>query len=422
MLSRENNERLCLVEGDAPAGRMFRSIWLPALPSVQLPGPSCPPVRIRLLGEDLLAFRDGRGDTGVIDAFCAHRRAPLFFGKTEEYGLRCAYHGWVFDRHGQCVEIPSDATGRICSGVQLRAYRTREKAGIVWIYMGRDEPPALPAFPWIDMPPSRVRVTVWLQESNWFQGAEGEIDSSHVSILHMDTKHNPTDGTHQKWTFLDPSPKLFLEPTKIGFMSVARRRAEDRFYWRVTQWMAPMFSLIPSASVPIGGRAWVPIDNHNTYTWDFTYEPHGDISADYLNYFGKGLLFPPEGELRRHRLHNGSMVDTWVPRRRQDNDYLIDRDAQREYSATGILGVNDQDRAVQEGMGALVDRSREHLVASDVAVATARRRLLDILRSDETLQDFRTAIADGSAFRRGPVDRVSDRQELRDFLADENLV
>jgi tellurite resistance protein len=116
------------------------------------------------------------------------------------------------------------------------------------------------------------------------------------------------------------------------------------------------------------------------------------------------------------------MVDTWVPRRRQDNDYLIDRDAQREYSATGILGVNDQDRAVQEGMGALVDRSREHLVASDVAVATARRRLLDILRSDETLQDFRTAIADGSAFRRGPVDRVSDRQELRDFLADENLV
>ena len=204
-------------------------------------------------------------------------------------------------------------------------------------------------------------------------------------------------------------------------MSVARRLAEDRYYWRVTQWMAPMFSLIPSATIPIGGRAWVPIDDHNTYTWDFTYDPNGAISADYIAFAGRGLFFPPEAERRVHKLHNGALVDTWVPRRRWDNDYLIDREAQRDHSMTGILGVNDQDRAVQEGMGALVDRSRERLVASDVAVATARRRLLDILRSDENLQDFRNAVADGRAFRRGPIDRVSDQPELPAFLAAEGL-
>jgi phthalate 4,5-dioxygenase oxygenase subunit len=423
MLTREHNERLCLVEGDAPAGKLFRSIWLPALPSVQLGAAGDPPVRLRLLGEDLIAFRTGSGEAGIVDAFCAHRRAPLFFGKTEEGGLRCAYHGWVFDRDGQCLEIPSDATGRICANVQIRAYRVREKAGIVWVYMGADTPPALPAFPWIDMPPSRLRVSVWLQESNWFQGAEGEIDSSHVSMLHADTKSNATGGAHQKWTFLDPSPKLFIEPTEIGFMSVARRLADDQYYWRVTQWMAPMFSLIPSATIPIGGRAWVPIDDHNTYTWDFTYDPQRDITADYIdNFAGRGLFFPPEGERRVHRLHNGSVVDTWIPRRRWNNDYLIDREAQRDHSMTGILGVNDQDRAVQEGMGPLVDRSRERLVASDVAVATARHRLLDMLRSDEHVRAFRAAVADGTAFRRGPIDRVSDQAELRDFLMAEDLV
>jgi phenylpropionate dioxygenase-like ring-hydroxylating dioxygenase large terminal subunit len=422
MLSRENNERMCLVEGDTPAGRMFRAIWLPAIPSAQLGEAGGPPVRLRLLGEDLLAFRDGQGQPGIIDAFCAHRRAPLFFGKTEDAGLRCAYHGWLFDRAGQCLEIPSDATGRLCGNVQLRAYPVQEKAGIVWIYMGSGTPPALPAFPWIDMPPSRLRVSVWLQESNWFQGAEGEIDSSHVSILHLDTKSNATGGAHQKWTFLDPSPKLFIEPTEIGFMAVARRLAEDRYYWRATQWMAPMFSLIPSATIPIGGRAWVPIDDHNTYTWDFTYDPVRDITPDYLDFAGQGLFFPPEAERRVHRLHNGAVVDTWIPRRRWDNDYLIDRAAQRDHSMTGIHGVNDQDRAVQEGMGALVDRSRERLVASDVAVATARRKLLDILRSDENLQSFRDAVADGRAFRRGPIDRVNDHAELPEFLAAENLV
>ncbi|MBS0561901.1 MAG: 3-chlorobenzoate-3,4-dioxygenase, partial [Proteobacteria bacterium] len=199
------------------------------------------------------------------------------------------------------------------------------------------------------------------------------------------------------------------------------RQAEDQYYWRVTQWMAPMFSMIPSAYIPIGGRAWVPIDDYNTYTWDFTYEPDGEITEEYLAFANTGGAFPPEYEQKPHRLPNGSVIDTWVPRRRWTNDYLIDRAAQQETSTTGIMGVNDQDRAVQEGMGRLVDRSRERLVASDAAIATARRRLLDILRTDETLEAFRQSIADGMAFRKAPIDRVCPIAELRDFMAAEQI-
>jgi len=419
MLSQENNRRLCLVENGAPAGEMFRSMWLPAILSSQLPHSECAPVRLKLLGEELVAYRDGSGKVGILESQCAHRLAPLFFGKVEKRGIRCSYHGWLYDHTGQCLDIPSDPGSTTCHNMRLKAYPTVEKADIVWIYMGTGTPPALPQFPWIDLPASQRMTAVWLQETNWFQGVEGEIDSSHVSILHQSQLLKEIGyNVHQKYTFEDPSPKLFTKDTTIGFMSVARRKAEADYYWRVTQWMAPMYSFIPSAIWPVGGRAWIPIDDENTYTWDFSYQRDADIPQDFRDAVAMGVLFPPQCEYRSHRLNNGSVVDTYLPVRSVRNDYMIDRDQQGSaYSTTGILGVNDQDRAMQEGMGHIVDRTREHLVGADLTVVIARKKILDIVSSAESLEKFRALIADGSAYAVEPIDAVDPSDDLDTFLS-----
>jgi phenylpropionate dioxygenase-like ring-hydroxylating dioxygenase large terminal subunit len=400
---------------------MFRSIWLPAVRSDQLGGPNTAPVRLKLLGEQLVAFRDGTGAAGIVQAHCVHRRAPLFFGKVEEHGLRCSYHGWLYNREGQCIQIPSDAQGTLCKKMKLAAYRTAEKGGIVWIFMGDTEAPALPAFPWMDLPADQRTASVWLQESNWFQGAEGEIDSSHVSILHKTLRQMSKPQVHRLYTYRDPMPQLSTHETPIGFMSIARRKAEEQFYWRVTQWMAPMFSFVPSAAWPIGGRAWVPIDDENTYTWDFVYSPDGPLPDEYRESIGAGASFPPKYEYAAVALNTGSIVDTWQPSRNRRNDYEVDRSKQLAGETTGIFGVNDQDRAVQEGMGRIVDRTKEKLVAADAIVVAARRRILSILASPESLDEFRRLIRDGTAFSVHPIDAVESTGDVEEFLRDRAL-
>jgi phthalate 4,5-dioxygenase oxygenase subunit len=309
----------------------------------------------------------------------------------------------------------------LCRNVKMRSYQVQEKAGIVWVFMGSGEPPALPKFPWIDLPQDQFLATVWLQETNWFQGAEGEIDSSHVSCLHRTNANATSTRVHRHYTYSDPSPKYFIRDTNAGFMSIARRNADNEFYWRITQWMAPMFSLIPSAAWPIGGRAWIPIDNENTYCWDFSYSKDQPLQQPFLDFVAKGAAFPPEYEYKPHQLNTGSMIDTWIPRRRMDNNYLIDRELQQTFSTTGIYGVNDQDRAMQEGMGRIADRSKEMLISSDIAIVTARRRVLDILEAEGGIAKFRERIADGTAFAVDPVDVVLPMDGVDDFLAAQGL-
>ena len=429
MLTRENNDLLCRVTGGAPMGEVFRSIWLPALLSSQLPDrgkgePTHSPVRLKLLGEELVAFRDGSNQVGIVQAHCAHRRAPLYYGKVETQGIRCSYHGWLYDRQGACMEIPSEGPdSQVCRNMSLKSYRTRERAGIVWIFMGAHEPPALPRFPWIDLPADQRIVSVWLQETNWMQGVEGEIDSSHVSILHSTNRETQVANlVHRPWTFKDPKPKLFVQDTDVGFMSVARRRAEAQFYWRITQWMLPMFSLVPSAVWPVSGRAWVPIDDENTYTWDFAYLQNGPIPEEYREAVRNGDLFPPRIEYASHWLNTGGIIDTWVPLRRWNNNYLIDRDEQQlDRETTGIHGVNDQDRAMQEGMGRISDRSQEKLVAADLTVVTARRKLLDLVKKDGGVEAFRQLVGSGAVYAHDPVDEVSPDEALPDFLRNQGV-
>ncbi len=415
-------EVLSRVGPGTKVGALFRSIWLPALLSSQLPSPGGAPVRLKLLGEELVAFRNGKGEVGIVQANCAHRLAPLFYGRVEQEGIRCSYHGWLYGANGQCLEMQNEADKSICAKVKIKSYKAVEKADIVWVYMGTAEPPAFPKFPWIDLPKSQRNATVWIQESNWLQGLEGELDSSHVSILHTNPATMATSPVHRPYSAVDITPKLYAKNTPIGVLAVARRNADEgEFYWRAAQFMMPAFSSIPSVDFPIGGRAFIPIDDYNTYTWDFNYYTKGALPQAFLDYVGKGLAFPPDSSYHAYRLNTGTIIDTFVPTRTAANNYLIDREAKSHSSPTGIHGLNDQDRAMQEGMlaaegteGRIVDRAKEFLVATDIAIVRGRRRILDIVATEESLAEFRRMIQDGTAYSVVPLDVVC---ELADFDA-----
>jgi phenylpropionate dioxygenase-like ring-hydroxylating dioxygenase large terminal subunit len=415
MLNREDNELLTRVGPGTAMGELFRRFWLPAVPSHELPKPDGTPVRLRLLGEDLIAFRDTDGRVGLVSAYCPHRGASLFYGRNEEGGLRCVYHGWKFDAWGTCVEIPSegvDSTYRTRIG--LTAYPTEEAGGVVWTYMGPPQlAPERPRFEWTRVPDSHRNITVWVQETNWLQGAEGEIDSAHVSFLHTTLVPSEQPATvHRTITALDKKPKLIARETPYGMMSVARRNAGDgNYYWRVTQWLLPMYSLVPAYAWPVGGRAWVPIDDEHTYTWDYAYYPDRPLPDRYFQHIKSGPTFPPELDRCVYRLPNGTRIDTWRPRRNADNEFLLDREVQRTKTFTGIYGINDQDRAIQGSMGPICDRSREHLVATDAGIIMARRRLLKLAKDLQQGLEPPPA-AHGAWYNVRPLDVVSPHAEL----------
>ncbi|MCH6546129.1 MAG: Rieske 2Fe-2S domain-containing protein [Deltaproteobacteria bacterium] len=184
MLSREDNERLTRTGRGTPMGDLMRRYWIPAMLTWELPEPDCPPIRVRLLGEDLVAFRDTNGVVGVLDNHCPHRRASLFFGRNEECGLRCVYHGWKYDVDGHCVDQMNEPI-QFKDKVHLAAYPTIEQGGAIWAYMGPTElQPPPPMFAWTQVPSSHRHVTKVVQDCNWLQGLEGGIDTSHAQILH----------------------------------------------------------------------------------------------------------------------------------------------------------------------------------------------------------------------------------------------
>jgi len=186
MLPREENDMLTQVSPDKPMGQLMRRYWLPALLASEIPEPDSPPVRVRLLGEDLVAFRDTQGRIGLLDEHCPHRGTSLFFGRNEECGLRCIYHGWKMDVDGKVLDTPAEpADSTLKNKVRQNAYPCREAAGMIWTYMGpRDKQPLLPAYEWMNMPAEKIYVSKSIQECSWLQGLEGECDSSHLSFLH----------------------------------------------------------------------------------------------------------------------------------------------------------------------------------------------------------------------------------------------
>lgn len=380
MLTREENEILVHTGPGTPMGEYLRRYWTPVLLAEELPGPDCPPVRVRVLGERLIAFRDTQGRLGLLDEFCPHRLTSLFWGRNEECGLRCAYHGWKFDVHGNCVDMPSEPPEYgFKQRVHTTAYPAREWGGLIWAYLGpADKQPALPEYEWALVPAGHRFVSKRLQESNYLQAVEGGIDSSHVSFLHstpgLEHHASTTAGLQAPYMWRDKAPRFTVNRAPYGLLIGARRDAEaDSYYWRVTQYLLPTATMIPGphhGRAPLNGHVWVPIDDHNCWNFSITWLPSRPLTAAEVEDLKSG-----------NTIHAGVDPRTYIPFRNQRNDYLIDREAQKTETFSGITGLSEQDSAVQESMGPIVDRTREHLGTSDTAVIAARRLLLREVRA-----------------------------------------
>ena len=392
MLSHEDLEFFSRVGKGTPVGEVLRRYWTPALPAADLPRPGCPPVEFRILGEDLVAFRDKTGKVGVLDRYCSHRGASLGIAAVEDCGLRCIYHGWLFDTEGTIVETPNmPATSKFKDINRQGSYPAREAGGLIWVYIGPpEEEPPFPNYHFMDQPGESINVREWHIPVNWLQVHEGQIDSSHVSVLHRAIDRpdpqpvpevaaatgvvkfggwqweTPPDGspTDNSPSF-DRAPVFEVEDTDFGFHYAALRSSlygDDRKYVRVTALVFPYMAYIP----PRGGPATtVPIDDYNTVTFSVSlpsFDPEGRMNPVLF-----GTAEAPPTPPRSER----TLV---VPP--QDRQAM---DEGRSFS--GWWGVPMQDAAVHYSMGKIYDRHNEHLVSpADAAVVRFRHILRDEAR------------------------------------------
>ena len=373
MLRKEQNDLLTQTGPKTPMGAMFRSYWIPALLSEELPANDCAPVRVKLLSENLLAFRDSDGRYGLISEFCAHRGVSLWFGRNEEGGLRCAYHGWKYDVTGQCVDVPSEPSENgFCRRIKLTGYPLVEQGGVLWTYMGAAEKqPPLPEFEFSLVPAAQSFTSKRWQECNWLQAMEGGIDSSHVSWLHRGNLNSDPlfkGAKGNQYNLSDVKPVFEVVPSDGGLLIGARRNAEQgNYYWRITPWVMPCFTMVPPrGDHPVHGHFWIPIDDENCWAWSFDYHPVRALSPQEVQAMreGKGI-------------HVASLPGTYRPIANKDNDYLMDRAAQKAGRAySGIDGIGMQDASLQESMGAIADRTKENLSSTDNGIVMARMRLL----------------------------------------------
>src|SRR5215475_12887296 len=380
MISKEENDLLCCTGPGTPMGELFRRFWLPVALSRELPKPDCPPVRLRILSEDLTAFRDTTGQVGLLGRYCPHRGASLFFGRNEEGGLRCVYHGWKFDVEGNCVDTPNVPPAQdFKQRIKAKAYKVVERAGFVWTYMGsRKEAPSLPSVEVLMLPEEERITRVHMRECNWFQSLEGDIDTSHFGFLHVGglTMDDVSPDTIHKWGVGDRAPDYKSTETEWGTMYAAYRPAEaGQYYYRFAHFMFPFITLTPNGFFEdqVACTLNVPLDDTHTMTYNLTWKgktrPLETVkNGDWIPGLKPDVEYLPNTNdwFGRHRL---------VARR--ENDYLIDRDMQKNTNYSGIQGIGRQDQAMIECMGEIVDRSLEHLAPSDRMIAITRKRLIE---------------------------------------------
>jgi len=369
-MNKEMSETLTRVGPGTRMGGLLRRYWVPALMSSEIAEADGPQVRVQLLGEKLLAFRNTDGKACLISEFCSHRGVSLYFGRNEENGIRCAYHGVKFDGDGKCVDVPSSPQS--CARMHIKAYPCVERGGIVWTYMGpEDKQPAAPEVEWCTLPAERVFVSKRLQYSNWLQAMEGGIDTAHVSYVHRyEVDGDPMHRGVKALDYIKADGNVVFEIEKMpfGLSLFGRRNGEpDSYYWRVTQWLFPWFTLIaPFGDHALGGHVWVPIDDENCWAWSINWRPDRALEADELAAMkaGQGIHVAYEAP------------GSFVPLQNRTNDYMIDRVAQREQrSYSGVFGFSAQDYSLQESMGPIQDHEAENLLPTDKAIVMARRML-----------------------------------------------
>ncbi len=380
MLAQAENRQLSRTSSGTPMGDVLRRYWILALLAWELPEPDCPPVRVRLLGESLVAFRDTEGRIGLLDELCPHRLASLYFGRNEACGLRCVYHGWKFDVEGRCTDMMNEpAALQFKDKIRQTAYPTVELGGVIWAYMGPpDAMPPAPKFEWTQVPEPHRHVSKVVQECNWLQALEGGIDTSHVPILHRTfsaTSNHPGWTSETAWVRVT-APRMEVELTDYGHCYVGTWPiSQTEKHVRAYQFVMPFHQLRPSVTdaghASVAGHMWVPMDDATcmVYNWDYSLTEHPLNEADRLEQrLGNGPAdVDRENGFRSHR--------------NRDNDYELDRIRQRTETFTGIPGINTQDRAIQESMGAIVDRAREHLGPADQAIIRLRQILSQAIRT-----------------------------------------
>jgi len=381
MMTAEENDLLCRVEGDAPMGQLMRRHWIPVCMSEEVAEPDGTPVRARLLGEDLVVFRDSDGRLGVLDEYCPHRRASLVYGRNEECGLRCLYHGWKFDVEGNVLEMTSEPPeSGFAEKVKHKAYPVHEHGGFVWCYMGPADtmrPFEPPAF--APTPETQVSILKIVVDANWAQITEGQIDSAHSSSLHSSdmtpARVDSAQATKQVWLrpSTDRAPRYKSERTSYGFHYVAIRRpiqnATTHDYMRRTVYIAPFTSLIPPNNVHNVTTVLAPRDDVSTYfyfiAWNGPDKP--GITTEEWRKFNRAQV----GIDLDHEYRN---------LRNRGNHYQQDRNAMKLGNFTGIKGIPNQDIAMWESMGAISDRTKERVGASDFAVVEFRRLMVEAAR------------------------------------------
>jgi phthalate 4,5-dioxygenase len=380
MTTQAEHEILNHVGAGTPMGNLLRQFWVPACKSSELERGGAP-MRLMLLGEKLIAFRDSAGRPGIFDHRCPHRCASLFFGRNESDGLRCVYHGWKFDVDGNCLEMPNlPEEQRFEKSVRANAYKTTERAGLVYVYMGQRE--TAPPFPDIEptlCAPEDSETVLTQRDCNWIQALEGDIDTSHSGFLHTGSVNpdnlDPSQVT--RYAVIRKAPHILVEETPSGAMYTAARPADPGLtFHRFAHFILPFWVTYPHTAMEqnVSANAWVPIDDEHTMIFNIGKKSVGGVGQGLRRKDGSrepGLARPLE-----YLPQTTDWQGRWRPKMNATADYGLDREAQRTWSFTGIVGIPLQDQMIQESMGPIVDRPREHLAASDRMIMTTRRLLV----------------------------------------------
>lgn len=380
MLTHEENRLLCHVTGDAPMGKLMRQHWMPVCLIEEVAEADGAPLLVEALGERYVAFRDTEGRVGLLDELCPHRRASLVFGRNEDCGLRCLYHGWKFDVEGNCVGMSSEPEGSpLHNKVKHKAYPTQEWGGFVWAWLGEQEN-MIPFDPPPFAPTTETRVSILKIRipANWAQITEGQIDSAHSSSLHssdmVPARVEGAAADEKSWyrPSTDKSPRMQTQTTPYGFRYVAIRKpiknAATHNYLRITEYVAPFISLIPPNNNYNVATVIVPIDNETSHfhfiAWGGRETPSTEDWRKF-NHVQKGI----------------HLNERWVSKRQLHNNFLQDRQAMKLGNFTGVMGIPNQDIVMWVSMGAIVDRSDDILGASDLAIVEFRRLMVDAARN-----------------------------------------
>ena len=386
MLTKEENELVTRVGPGTPMGNLLRQYWLPVMMSTELATPDCPPVRIRILSENMIAFRTTSGQVGVVANACPHRGASMFFGRNEEEGLRCVYHGWKFDTAGNCIDMPSEPPeSNFKSKVRTTAYPAVERSGLIWLYMGpREVPPPLPDLIANMQPEGGYSLGAYSSECNWLQSLEGDYDTIHVSFLHrgsIDYADVPMpDEAFDRYALKTRWARFTMEDTDFGCTYGCNRPADDgTTYWRIAHFLFPFYAMIPASFLRASFIAVVPIDDENCLRFHMGEMLPGDSRTVPAPVF--------EGVTTGYHADPTHNTTDWLGRFKlagtARNDYFIDRDLQRKNKGglgySGIPG-RGQDGAVTESMGVIYQRDNEHLGVTDSGIIRMRRLLIKAAR------------------------------------------